>query len=118
MKTKRDKRVKRNIRERYRLKKVASEGRGRLTVFRSNLHIYAQIIDDAKGVTLASASSMDKAFKGKGWTLDGAKEIGKALGEKAKKAGISDVYFDRGAYPYHGRVKALADGARESGLKF
>ena len=118
MKTKRDNRLKRSTRERYRLRKVAKVDRCRLSVFRSNLHIYAQIIDDAKGVTVASASSMDKAFKGKGWTQAGANEIGKMLGDRAKKAGILEVYFDRGAYPYHGRVKALAEGARESGLKF
>lgn len=91
----------------------------RISVFRSSKHIYAQIIDDTKGVTLCSASSLEKSFSA-GATADteAAKAVGLMLGEKALKAGIERVVFDRGGYIYHGRVKALAEGARESGLKF
>jgi large subunit ribosomal protein L18 len=90
----------------------------RLNVFRSAKHIYAQVIDDVSGKTLASASSMDKGFEGAGGNKDAAKKVGLAIAEKAKKAGVSDVIFDRGGYIYHGRVKELAEGAREGGLKF
>lgn len=90
----------------------------RLNVFRSLNHIYAQIIDDTKGVTLVSASSMDKGFEGKGANVDAAKAVGKAVAEKALAAGIKTVVFDRGGYVYHGRVAALAEGAREGGLEF
>ena len=91
----------------------------RLSVHRSGRHIYAQVIDDAAGVTLASASTLDKEFKGKtGATRDGAAEVGKAIAERAKKAGVSNVVFDRGGFLFHGRVKALADAAREGGLEF
>ncbi len=90
----------------------------RLNVFRSAKHIYAQIIDDVKGVTLVSASSMEKDFEGVGANKEAAKKIGQIIGERAVKQGITDVVFDRGGYLYHGRVKELADGARESGLKF
>jgi large subunit ribosomal protein L18 len=93
--------------------------RPRLSVHRSGRHIYAQIIDDAQGRTLAAASTLDKELKGKtGATRDGAAQVGKTLAERAKKAGVSKVVFDRGAFLFHGRVKALADAAREGGLEF
>jgi len=90
----------------------------RLAVFRSNRYIYAQLIDDRAGETLAAASSREKAVKGKSLTVDTAAEVGKLIGARAKDAGIHTVVFDRGGYPYHGRVKALAEAARESGLEF
>ena len=90
----------------------------RLSVFRSAKHIYAQIIDDVNGVTLASASSLDKGFEGSGSNKEGARLVGRAVAEAAAKAGITEVVFDRGGYIYHGRVKELADGARDGGLKF
>ena len=92
--------------------------RPRLNVFRSLNNIYAQIIDDVKGVTLVSASSMDKGFDGYGGNIEAAKAVGKAVAEKALAAGIKQVVFDRGGYVYHGRVAALAEGAREGGLEF
>ncbi len=92
--------------------------RPRLNVFRSAKHIYAQIIDDVKGATLVAASSMDKDFEGYGGNVDGAKAVGKKIAEKAAAAGIKEVVFDRGGYVYHGRVAALAEGAREGGLEF
>lgn len=92
--------------------------RPRLAVFRSGKHIYAQVIDDAKGVTLASASTLDKELKGATDTVDGAKKIGTAIASKAKAKQIENVVFDRGGFRYHGRIKALADAAREAGLKF
>ena len=90
----------------------------RLNVFRSTKHIYAQIIDDVNGVTLASASSMDKGFDGDGGNFEGARKVGEMLAKNASAKGISEVVFDRGGYLYHGRVKELAEGARENGLKF
>ena len=94
-------------------------GKPRLSVHRSGRHIYAQVIDDAAGVTLASASTLDKDVKGKaGATKDGAAAVGKTLAERARKAGVSQVVFDRGGFLFHGRVKALADAAREGGLEF
>ena len=90
----------------------------RLNVFRSSQHIYAQIIDDVKGVTLAAASSTEKGFDGYGGNVEAAKKVGLMIAEKAKAAGITDVVFDRGGYVYHGRVAALAAGAREGGLNF
>jgi large subunit ribosomal protein L6 len=96
-------------------------GRPRLSVFRSSKHIYAQVIDDLKGETLASASSLEKAMRESGNTganIDAAKAVGKLLAERAVKNGVTEVVFDRGSYLYHGRVKALADAARESGLSF
>lgn len=97
----------------------ASVGRPRLSVFRSSKHIYAQVIDDLKGVTVAAASSLEKEFPSKaGSNKDAASAVGKLLAERASKAGIKDVVFDRGAYLYHGRVKALAEAAREGGLNF
>jgi large subunit ribosomal protein L18 len=111
----------RKARVRRSLKATANTGRPRLSVFRSSKQIYAQVIDDAKGVTLVAASSIEKDLKGKlktGADVNAAKEIGKLLAERAVKAGVKNVVFDRGAYLYHGRVKALADGAREGGLEF
>ncbi len=99
----------------------AQGDRPRLSVFRSSRHIYAQIIDDAKGHTLAAASSIDAEFKGsleKGTNVAAAAEVGKLVAQRALKAGITKVVFDRGGYIYHGRVKALADAAREAGLNF
>ena len=90
----------------------------RLCVYRSSKNIYAQIIDDVNGKTLAAASSLDKAFEGYGGNKEAAKKVGQMVAEAAKKAGIEEVAFDRGGYLYHGRVKELADGAREAGLKF
>jgi large subunit ribosomal protein L18 len=93
--------------------------RPRLDVFRSSKHIYAQIIDDVTGTTLVSASSLDKAFtEGYGGNCDAAKAVGKLVAEKALEKGIKTVVFDRGGYIYHGRVAALAEGAREGGLEF
>jgi large subunit ribosomal protein L18 len=112
----------RQRRTRYKLRKV-SGGQPRLSVFRSSKHIYAQVIDDVKGVTIASASTVDEETKkalakGKGADKDAAAVVGKLVAQRAKKAGVTDVVFDRGGYIYHGRVKALGDAARESGLKF
>ena len=90
----------------------------RLNVFRSNANIYAQIIDDVNGVTLVSASTLEKDFEGATGNVEAAKKIGLILAERAKAKGIEDVVFDRGGYLYHGRVAALAEGAREGGLKF
>ncbi len=90
----------------------------RLDVFRSNANIYAQIIDDVNGVTLVSASSIEKDFEGLGSNSEAAAKVGKLVAERAKAKGIENVCFDRGGYLYHGRVKALADGAREGGLNF
>ncbi len=98
-----------------------SNGRPRLSVFRSSKHIYAQVIDDLKGETLASASSLEKTMRDGGKTgadIDAAKAVGKLVAERAVKNGVTEVVFDRGGYLYHGRVKALADAAREGGLKF
>lgn len=110
----------RQRRNRARLRKNAEQGVVRLSVFRSNKHISAQIIDDQKGVTLASASTLAKDFdkKLKGSDKASAEVVGKIIAENAKKAGVSKVIFDRGAYLYHGRVKALAEGARANGLQF
>ena len=92
--------------------------RPRLNVFRSETNIYAQIIDDTKGITLVSASSLEKGFECEGTKTDAAKKVGEAIAERAKAKGIDTVVFDRGGYLYHGRVKALAEGAREGGLNF
>ena len=99
----------------------AGAGRARLSVFRSSKHIYAQVIDDTAGRTLAAASSIEKDLREKlktGADTAAAAEVGKLVAERAVKAGITEVVFDRGAYLYHGRVKALADAAREGGLSF
>ena len=109
-------RIKRHKRVRGKISGTAE--RPRLNVFRSNTNIYAQIIDDVKGVTLAAASSLDKEISGNGGNKEAAKEVGKLLAKKATDKGITDVVFDRGGYVYHGRVKELAEGAREGGLKF
>ena len=90
----------------------------RLCVYRSTNNIYAQLIDDVKGVTLASASSLDKSIEGNGGNKEAAKAVGKLIAERAKEKNITDVVFDRGGNIYHGRVKELAEGARESGLNF
>jgi large subunit ribosomal protein L18 len=99
--------------------KAAGGSRLRLSVFRSSKHIYVQLIDDVKGATVAAASSMEKDMRGKtGADIEAAKAVGKMIAERAKQKGIKDVVFDRGGYLYHGRVKALADAAREGGLNF
>jgi len=109
---------KRAQRVRRQIKKVAN-GRPRLSVHRTSMHIYAQIIDDAKGHTLASASTLEKGSKGKsGANVEAAAAVGKLVAERAVKAGVKEVVFDRGSYIYHGRVKALAEAAREGGLSF
>ncbi len=90
----------------------------RLNVFRSTKNIYAQIIDDVKGVTLVAASSLDKEFNGNGGNKEAAKKVGELIAKRAAEKGISEVVFDRGGYIFHGRVKELAEGAREGGLKF
>ncbi len=90
----------------------------RLNVFRSEKNIYAQLIDDVNGVTLAAASSVEKDFEGSGSNKEGARKVGKLIAERAKAKGIEDVVFDRGGYIYHGRVQELAEGAREGGLNF
>src|SRR5262249_56245651 len=101
--------------------KAAANGRPRLSVFRSSKHIYAQIIDDLKGGTVVAASSMEKTMREGGKTganIDAAKAVGKLIAERAVEKGVTDVVFDRGRFLYHGRVKALAEAAREAGLKF
>ena len=110
--------ARRRLRVRNKLKRMA-DNRPRLSVFRSSQNIYAQVIDDRQGRTLASASTTEKelGLKGKR-NVDAAATVGKLVAERAKEAGVEEVYFDRGAYLYHGRVKALADAAREAGLKF
>ncbi len=107
------------IRNRVRKHITGTEQRPRLAVFRSNNEIYAQLIDDVKGITIAAASSRDKEIQSaKKTKVEAANLVGKALAEKAKNAGIETISFDRSGYLYHGRVKSLADGAREGGLKF
>ena len=109
-------RLKRHKRVRSKISGTAE--RPRLNVFRSGTNIYAQIIDDTKGVTLVSASSLEKGFEGSGSNCEAAKKVGEAVAQRAKDKGIEAVVFDRGGYLYHGRVKALAEGAREGGLQF
>ena len=112
--------ARRQRRTRFALRQAAG-GRPRLSVFRSGKHIYAQVIDDLKGETLASASSLEKTMRdagNSGADIDAAKAVGKLLAERAAEKGVKEVVFDRGSYLYHGRVKALADAARESGLSF
>ena len=104
--------------KRVRGKIAGTPERPRLNVFRSGNNIYAQIIDDANGVTLAAASSVEKGFEGSGANIEAAKKVGMAIAERAKAKSVSVVVFDRGGYLYHGRVKALAEGAREGGLEF
>ena len=103
---------------RIRNKISGTESRPRLNVFRSSKNIYAQIIDDSKGVTLVSASSLEKDFNMSGGNKEAAKEVGKIIAKKAIDKNIKEVVFDRGGYIFHGRVKELAEGAREGGLKF
>ena len=104
--------------KRVRSKISGTPERPRLNVFRSETNIYAQIIDDVNGKTLVSASSLEKGFEGKGSNCEAAKKVGLAVAERAKAAGVSTVVFDRGGYVYHGRVAALAEGARAGGLEF
>jgi large subunit ribosomal protein L18 len=106
------------IHSRIRSRVRGSEERPRLAVFRSVKHIYAQVIDDHKGHTLVAASSSEKNAARTGGNVAGAKQVGKLVAERAKEKGISKVVFDRGGYLYHGRIKALADAAREAGLEF
>jgi large subunit ribosomal protein L18 len=116
----RDKEARRRQRLRYNLG-LKSGGRPRLSVFRSSKHIYAQVIDDGQGRTLAAASSLERDMRGTlktGADRDAASAVGKLLAERAKAAGVTQVVFDRGAYLYHGRVRALAEAAREAGLDF
>ena len=110
--------IRSRIHERIRRKLRGTAERPRLAVFRSVAHIYAQVIDDAEGKTLVSASSVDKGAKTNGGNVAAAKAIGKTVAERAKEKGIKRVVFDRGGYQYHGRVQALADAAREAGLNF
>jgi large subunit ribosomal protein L18 len=118
------KEIRNRIHKRIRRKLSGTAARPRLAVFRSEAHIYAQVIDDVAGATVVSASSVDKVDKGdkggktKGGNVAAAKAIGKLVAERAKEKGIKSVVFDRGGYQYHGRVKALADAAREAGLEF
>ena len=104
--------------KRVRSKVAGTPERPRLNVFRSETNIYAQIIDDVAGKTLAAASSLEKDFTCEGTKTDAAKKVGQMIAERAKAAGITTVVFDRGGYVYHGRVAALAEGAREGGLEF
>ena len=116
--------VRRRIHERLRQVMQGTEERPRLNVYRSVSHIYAQVVDDTKGTTLVSAASVEKGKGAKGekrptgGNRAAAKEVGKLIAERAKKKGIKKVVFDRGGYLYHGRIKALADAAREAGLEF
>ena len=112
----RGQRIKRHNRVRGKISGTAE--RPRLCVFRSESNIYAQIIDDVAGNTLVAASSVEKGFEGNGGNVEAAKKIGAVIAERALQKGIEEVVFDRGGYIYHGRVQALAEGAREGGLKF
>jgi large subunit ribosomal protein L18 len=109
----------RKIRHRRVRKRVAgTAARPRLAVFRSNRYIYAQVIDDVSGVTLATASSLEKDLRGSRLTVETATKVGHLVAERARNAGVGQVVFDRGGYPFHGRVKALAEAARATGLEF
>ena len=110
--------IRERVHTRIRKKLKGTTERPRLAIFRSVAHIYAQVIDDTKGVTLVAANSTEGAEKKSGGNVAAAKEIGKRVAERAKEQGIKHVVFDRGGYIYHGRVKALADAAREAGLEF
>jgi large subunit ribosomal protein L18 len=112
------KEIRGRVHKRIRRKLAGTTERPRLAIFRSVAHIYAQVIDDSKGVTLVSASSVDKGGRTNGGNVAAAKAIGKLVAERAKEKGVAQVVFDRGGYPYHGRVKALADAARAAGLEF
>ena len=109
--------IRQRIHTRIRRKVRGTTERPRLAIFRSVAHIYAQVIDDAKGITIVAASSSEKGSTATGGNVAAAKEIGKRVAERAKEKGITRVVFDRGGYLYHGRVKALADAAREAGLE-
>lgn len=112
-------RLKRHLRVRKKINGTAE--RPRLSVFRSSKHIYAQLIDDEKGITLASASTLDKELRdkvGNGGTVEAARQVGELIARRAKEKGVAKVVFDRGGYLYHGRIQALADAAREGGLEF
>ncbi len=110
--------ARRQRRTRFKLRQTAG-GKPRLTVYRSSRHIYAQIIDDSKGVTIASASTAEKELDVvKSWNKEAAAGVGQRVAERALKAGVTELVFDRGGYIFHGRVKSLADAAREAGLKF
>ena len=109
-------RLKRHVRVRGKIS--GTPERPRLNVFRSNANIYAQIIDDVNGVTLVSANTLEKEFEGATGNIEAAKKVGALVAERAKAKGIEEVVFDRGGYIFHGRVAALAEGARENGLKF
>ncbi|HEV8591784.1 MAG TPA: 50S ribosomal protein L18 [Pyrinomonadaceae bacterium] len=108
--------IRRGVHSRIRKKVRGSAERPRLAVFRSLNHIYAQVIDDVNGKTLATASTTEKEFTGTGGNIEAAKNVGKAVAERAKAAGVASVVYDRGGYVYHGRVKALIDATREAGL--
>ena len=110
--------IRQRVHIRIRKKLRGSPERPRLAIFRSVAHIYAQVIDDSKGVTVVAASTSEKGSKGSGGNVAAAREIGKRVAERARERGITKVVFDRGGYLYHGRVKALADAAREAGLEF
>jgi large subunit ribosomal protein L18 len=112
------KEIRNRIHRRIRRKLSGTPQRPRLAVFRSVAHIYAQVIDDIEGKTIVSASSVDKGGKANGGNVAAAKSIGKLVAERAREKGIKSVVFDRGGYQYHGRIKALADAAREAGLEF
>ena len=117
MKSPREHMRRRAQRNRARLKKMGN-GRPRLSVHRSSKHIYAQIIDDLNGVTLAAASTLEPGLDASGATVTAAEEVGRKVAERAKEKGLTEVVFDRGGYIYHGRIKALAEAAREGGLQF
>ena len=112
--------LQRRVRIKHRIRKIVTgtAEKPRLSVFRSNKEIYAQLVDDNSGTTIVSVSSRDKEIESTGNKVDIAKAVGKSIAEKAMKAGVSNVAFDRNGFLYHGRVKALADAAREAGLKF
>jgi len=112
-------RLRRHLRVRKKINGTAE--RPRLSVFRSSKHIYAQLIDDEKGITLASASTLDKELRdkiGNGGSVEAARQVGELIARRAKEKGVAKVVFDRGGYLYHGRIQALADAAREGGLEF
>jgi large subunit ribosomal protein L18 len=119
MATAKDRTLRRRASVRRRVKAAAVRGRPRLSVHRSGKHIYAQVIDDVKGITLAAASSLEKDMRGKtGANVEAAKSVGQMVAKRAVEKGVKAVVFDRGSYLFHGRVKALADAAREGGLSF
>lgn len=118
--TKKDRNVIRQKRHKHVRRRISGTGeRPRLSVYRSSKNIYAQLVDDTSGTTLAASSSIDKAFDfDKGSDIEAARKVGELIAKRALEKGIDSVVFDRGGYLYHGRIKALADGAREAGLKF